>query len=105
MALSFANQHSTDFAIWTTCASGATQTMTFGFDASHLRVLNYAGVPIHLNLASTNAATTDDPELYAGEKFILDGVPVSGLSITTSSTTTSTTGATQRIVVSAWGGG
>lgn len=102
--LRFANQYSTDFALWTTCASGATQTMTFGFEATHVRVLNYAGVPLHMNMQSTAAATTDDPELYAGEKFTMDGVLVSGVSLTTSSTTTSTTGATQRVVVSAWEG-
>jgi len=104
MALRLANQFSTDFALWTTCASGATQTTTFGFDANHVRVLNYAGVPLHLNLASTAVATTDDPELAVGERLSLSGVFVSGISLTTSSTSTSTTGATQRVVVSAWGG-
>lgn len=107
MALRLANQYSTDFLLWTTCATETTNrlsTLTFGFEASALRITNYAGVPLHLNLASTAAATTNDPELYVGERFRLDGVPVSGLSLLTTSTTTSTDASGQRVVISAWGG-
>ena len=101
-----ANQYSTDFLLWTTCAPDTTtslKTLTFGFEASALRITNYAGVPLHLNLASTNAASTDDPELHVGERFHLDGIPVSGLSLYTTSTTTSTDASGQRVVVNAWG--
>lgn len=100
-----ANQYSTDFLLYATSTGNATgiSTIVFGFEASTIRVTNYAGVPLHLNLASTNAATTNDPELYVGERFRLDGVPVSGLSLMTTSTTTSTDASGQRVVVSAWG--
>lgn len=100
-----ANQYSTDFLLWTTSTGNATglKTITFAFEANAIRITNYAGVPLHLNLASTNAATTDDPELYVGERFRLDGVPVSGLSLLTTSTTTSTDASGQRVVINAWG--
>ncbi len=100
-----ANQYSTDFLLWATSTGNATgfKTLTFDFEANAIRVTNYAGVPLHLNLASTNAATTNDPELYAGERFALTGVPVSGLGLMTTSTTTSTDASGQRVVVSAWG--
>lgn len=109
MALAFTNQYSTDFLLWvlSTCTGGPVKTIGLDFNATHLRVTNYAGVPLHLNIASTAAATTDDPELYAGERLQLDRVQFSAVSLMTTSTTTSTTaagGAVQRVVVSAWGG-
>ncbi|HAM40669.1 MAG TPA: hypothetical protein DCP69_04870 [Candidatus Omnitrophica bacterium] len=105
--LQLANQYSTDFLLWTTCAGGSAQNISLSFVASHLRVLNYAGVPLHVNIASTANASTDDPEIYATERLILDAIPFSSVSVMTTSTTTSTVaagGAVQRVVVSAWGG-
>ena len=107
MALAFANQYSTDFLLWTTCAGGSAHTIGLDFNASHLRVTNYAGVPLHLNIASSADASTDSPELYTGERLSLDGLQFSAVSVMTTSTTTSTAaagGAVQRVVVGAWGG-
>lgn len=102
--LRLANQYSTDVMIGACDAATAAKTVAFGFEASHLRILNYAGVPLHLNLASTAAASTGDPEIAVGEVFDLRGVIVTGFSLTTSSTTTSTAADGQRVVISAWGG-
>ncbi len=96
-----ANQYSTDFVLWAT-STGGVWGVAFGFDAVQVRLLNYAGVPLHLNLKSTGAATTDDPEVMVGENVNLWGVVVSGLSLATTSTTTSTGADGQRVVISAW---
>lgn len=100
MALRLANQFSTDVIISTASPFSA----AFGFDATHIRILNYAGVPMRLNLGSTGAASTGDPEIAAGEVFDLHGVVVTGLTMTTTSATTSTGADGHRVVINAWGG-
>ena len=106
MALRQANQYSTEFIIGACNAATAATGVVFGFEASHVRIINDSGVPIHYSLRSTGAASTDDPELSAGVTLDLSGVIVSGLNVTTSSTTTSTAadGSGHRIVVAAFGG-
>lgn len=101
MTLRGANQYSTEFFL-----ASATPSLgiAFGFEASHLRVSNDAGVPIHYSLGSTSAASTGDPELKPGHRLDLAGIVVSGIGIGTTSTTTSTGDDGHRVRVDAWGG-
>ena len=104
MTLRTANQYSTEFILAGCSAAAAATGVAFGFEATHLLVRNAAGVPVHLTLKSTGAASTDDPELVAGTTLDLRGVIVSGLNLTTTSTTTSTGADGHRVTVAAWGG-
>jgi len=105
MPTRFANQFSTEFMIGGVAATPVLVGVGFGFEATHVRIRNAGGVPVHFSLKSTSLASTDDPELEAGALLLLDRVVTSGLAITTSSTTTSTAaGVGNRITVSAWEG-
>lgn len=101
----FANSFSTEFMVGGVAATPVMVGVGFGFEATHVRIRNAGGVPIHVSLTSTSLASTGDPEIEAGAVLQLEHVVTSGLTITTSSTTTSTAaGVGHRVTVSAWEG-
>lgn len=97
----FANQFSTDILLANAAPNGA--AFAFGFNASYVRVINLAEVPIRVNLGSTGAATTDHALLLPGKDISLYDIPIGGGSVMTTSTTTSTDATGHMVSVSAWG--
>lgn len=99
----FANQYSTEI-ILASCEPAAGLGINFGFAAQYVRVHNLAAVSVHVNLNSTSPATTGDPELRPGlSPLIVEGIPISGMGLSTTSTTTSTGDDGHRVTVAAFG--
>ena len=97
----YANQFSTEVIL---TGTGASASIAFGLTAQAIRVRSYAAVPIRINMLSTSAASSGDPDLEPHGTLRIDGLRIDGLGLGTTSTTSSTGADGHRVVVSAWGG-
>lgn len=91
----------------TTCGDGLTsETLSFGFIASGLRIANTCTDPLYVNLDEA-AATTKMAFIVGCSAMVLDGsIKTSGVGLMTTSTSTGSglPAARPRVSVSAWGG-
>lgn len=98
----FANQFSTE-TILATSTPPNDFAFSFSFNAKYVRVSNLSTVPMHVNFATTCAASTGDPELPAGATIEFRDITCFGGGVMTTSTTTSTGDDGHRVTVAAWG--